>query len=67
MPEPHDTCVRCRETDVSGPFSLCAACADETSEECSKGLVRLGRYLAAWAAFDEWLRDHGRSDVGAAR
>ena len=65
MPEDQNTCVRCREAEVSGPSSLCAACDDETSEECSKGLLRLGRYLAAWAAFDEWLRAHGRA--GAVR
>jgi hypothetical protein len=61
MPETSDTCVRCRTTEVSGPLSLCKACARETTEECSTGFARLGRYLAAWAAFDEWLREHGRT------
>jgi hypothetical protein len=61
MPESHDTCVHCRATEVSGPLSLCAECVLATQDECSNGLVRLGRYLAAWAAFDEWLRDHGHA------
>ncbi len=61
MPESHDTCVRCRSTEVSGPLSLCADCALETTDEYSNGLTRLGQYLAAWAAFDEWLHRHGRA------
>ena len=61
MPETQNTCVRCRAADVPGPDSLCSGCAHETAEECTSGLARLGRYLAAWAAFDEWLRQHGRT------
>jgi len=63
MPESHDTCVRCREAEVSGPLSLCADCSVETKDECSSGLIRLGQYLAAWAAFDEWLRRRGRGQT----
>lgn len=60
MPEVQHTCVRCREKDVSGPLSLCPDCAAVTKEECSSGLIRLGQYLAAWAAFEEWLRRRGQ-------
>jgi hypothetical protein len=61
MPEAQHTCVRCREKDVSGPLSLCADCSIATKDECSSGLIRLGQYLAAWAAFEEWLRRRGQT------
>ena len=60
MSQTDDTCVRCREREVAGPLSLCVTCAAETKAEFSRGLARMGEYLRAWAAFDEWLRAHGR-------
>jgi hypothetical protein len=61
MPEAPHTCVRCREKEVSGSLSLCADCTVATKDECSSGLIRLGQYLAAWAAFEEWLRRRGQT------
>jgi rRNA maturation endonuclease Nob1 len=52
-------CIRCRRTSAPEPLGFCAACAMHTRVEVVDGLKRLARYLAAWAAFDEWLRARG--------
>lgn len=52
-------CIRCRQVDAPEPLGLCAACAAQTRLEMSDGLRRLASYLAAWAAFDDWLRAKG--------
>ena len=49
-------CIRCRQTDASGPLELCSACTVRTRIEVSSGLRRLASYLASWAAFEEWCR-----------
>jgi hypothetical protein len=48
-------CVRCLATDAPEPLGLCTACALNTRIEIAAGMQRLSAYLAAWAAFDDWL------------
>jgi hypothetical protein len=36
----------------------------QTRLEFGRGLRRLSEYLAAWAAFDEWLRQHEVEPAG---
>lgn len=48
-------CIRCREVPVESELGLCERCAIPTCAEYLNGLDRLERYLAAWAAFEEWL------------
>jgi len=52
-------CVRCRQAEAPEPLGLCAPCAMHTRIEIGDGLKRLASYLAAWAAFDAWLREQG--------
>jgi hypothetical protein len=52
-------CVRCHEVDAPGPLGLCAACTIQTRLEIAEGTRRLEEYLAAWAAFEDWLEAHG--------
>jgi hypothetical protein len=49
-------CVRCRAREAPEPLGLCTACALNTRIEITLGMQRLSGYLAAWAAFDDWLR-----------
>ncbi len=49
-------CICCQETEVAPGFELCPGCAVELRIEVAEGLFRLGRYLRAWAAFEEWQR-----------
>ena len=49
-------CIRCNTASARGPAGLCSACAIETRMEVRRGLSELAGYLAAWAAFDDWLR-----------
>jgi hypothetical protein len=51
-------CIRCRDAEASGSLVLCEACAAQTRVELAEGYRRLTQYLAAWAAFDDWLRAH---------
>jgi hypothetical protein len=52
-------CSRCGTAPVAEPLGLCGPCVVNVRVECVAGLRRLGEYLAAWAAFDDWLRLHG--------
>jgi hypothetical protein len=52
-------CIQCQAGEAPEPLGLCAACALQVRLECSAGLRRLGLYLAAWAAFDDWLQRQG--------
>jgi hypothetical protein len=54
-------CVRCHEAEAPQPLGLCAPCALNARLEIAAGMKRLSAYLAAWAAFDDWLRRHSRS------
>jgi hypothetical protein len=54
-----DDCVRCHEVEAGEPGGYCATCAALSKTEVSEGYRRIQRYLAAWAAFDEWLRERG--------
>ena len=49
-------CVRCGQSEAPEPLGLCEACAIQTRAELSAGFRRLTTYLAAWAAFDQWLQ-----------
>jgi hypothetical protein len=48
-------CIRCGEADAIGELGLCESCAIPTCIEYLTGLERLEGYLAAWAAFEDWL------------
>lgn len=50
-------CIRCRQAEAPQPLGLCAPCAMHTRIEIAEGLRRLAGYLAAWAAFEDWLRE----------
>jgi hypothetical protein len=58
-------CIRCRCVHAPEPLGLCAACVLHTRVEIVDGLKRLGGYLAAWAAFDDWLREQGLAEQKA--
>jgi hypothetical protein len=53
-------CIRCQKVDAPEPLGLCTACVVNARLEVFEGLGRLERYLAAWAAFADWLRVRGR-------
>jgi len=52
-------CIRCRSAEAPEPLGLCPACVMHTRVEIVDGLKRLASYLAAWAAFDDWVREQG--------
>jgi hypothetical protein len=52
-------CVRCQAAEAPEPLGLCTACALNARVEIVAGLKRLDAYLAAWAAFDDWLERRG--------
>jgi hypothetical protein len=59
------TCVRCGERAALEPVGCCPVCLIQTRIEFVAGLRRLGEYLAAWAAFDEWCRAERRGPACA--
>ncbi len=61
-----DMCIYCQEHDVPETVELCPRCAFAFQVEVAEGLYRLGRYLASWAAFDEWLTGRRRRHAAAA-
>jgi hypothetical protein len=50
-------CACCGEVEVYPPLEFCAMCDARLRIEVADGLYRLGRYLAAWAAFQDWLEE----------
>lgn len=54
-------CIRCQDAQAPGSLGLCAACAMNTRVELTDGFRKLGTYLTAWAAFEDWLRKHPAS------
>ena len=50
------TCIRCRSAEAPHPLGYCPACAVHTQIEVAGGLRQVAAYLAAWAAFEDWLR-----------
>jgi hypothetical protein len=57
--------VRCGERAASEPVGCCPACLVQTRIEFVAGLRRLGEYLAAWEAFDDWCRAERRGPACA--
>lgn len=49
-------CIRCQNVDAPEPLGFCTACALNIRLEVFEGLGRLEGYLAAWAAFSDWLQ-----------
>jgi hypothetical protein len=47
-------CICCGSPHISAPPGLCLACSIDLRREFYSGLERLGEYLAAWAAFQDW-------------
>ena len=58
-PEAMTTCIRCGKDEAHKATEYCAPCAVQARVEVLSGMRRLGEYLAAWAAFDDWLRARG--------
>jgi hypothetical protein len=58
-------CIRCNKDSAPEPLGLCTSCVMHTRLEVTAGLRRLGRYLSAWADFEQWLRAHGRGTAFA--
>jgi hypothetical protein len=58
-------CVRCDNAPAPEPLGFCPTCVVQTRIEMVAGLRRLGEYLAAWAAFDEWCRRRGAGPASA--
>jgi hypothetical protein len=52
-------CIRCTTAKAPEPLGLCTTCVVQTRIELASGIRRLGEYLAAWAAFDDWCRSRG--------
>jgi ribosomal protein L37E len=65
-PETMATCIRCGNDEAHDEQSYCPQCAIASRVEVLSGMRRLGDYLAAWAAFDEWLRAHHGTEPSAA-
>ena len=62
-------CSRCH-TELSPELlepggDLCTYCATLTRIEAERGIARLQRYLANWAAFERWLAARGREPVAS--
>ena len=53
------TCPNCGTQDwiILGD-QLCSHCVRIAAVRAERGLEEIGRYLAAHAAFEVWLRDH---------
>ena len=47
-------CILCLENEADSNRELCPLCEATVRLEVAEGLYRLGRYLAAWAAFQAW-------------
>jgi hypothetical protein len=60
------TCIRCGNEEAHEATGYCAPCAIQARIEVLTGMRRLGEYLAAWAAFDDWLRARGTGGPAAA-
>jgi hypothetical protein len=58
-------CIRCNERQAPEPLGLCTSCVMYTRLEVAAGLRRFGRYLDAWAGFEDWLRRHRRGSAFA--
>jgi hypothetical protein len=57
-------CERCSGGDPPALRS-CPTCVSAARIEASAGFRQIAEYLAAWAAFDEWCRSHGRGSAAA--
>jgi hypothetical protein len=53
------TCIRCGNEEPHDATGYCTPCAIQARMEVLSGMRRFGEYLAAWAAFDDWLRARG--------
>ncbi len=57
-------CIRCGDDAATPPGRpYCIKCTFAVRAEVEDGIRRLGDYLRAWAAFDEWCAARGRSAV----
>jgi hypothetical protein len=56
---PTEPCICCGEDNAADALGYCLACLADARTEVSSGMSKLTEYLAAWAAFDEWLRLRG--------
>jgi hypothetical protein len=60
-----NTCIRCDEAEAPEALGYCTHCAVQVRVEFTHGFRRLRQYLAAWAAFDEWLRSREAGPAAA--
>jgi hypothetical protein len=58
-------CAHSQVSEGQQPQALCSACEIEIRLETAAGLRRLSLYLAAWARFDEWLRNRPAASEAA--
>ena len=59
-------CIRCGNVEAREASGYCVPCAVTSRLEVLAGMRKLSDYLAAWAAFDEWLRQRGSGPAAAA-
>jgi hypothetical protein len=59
------SCIRCGDVQTPDGEGYCTSCLREARAEVFSGMRRLGEYLAAQAAFDEWLRARGAGPAAA--
>jgi hypothetical protein len=60
-----DMCIRCGDAEAPQPLGYCTTCALHAKVELTDGFRRMRQYLAAWAAFDEWLRTRDTGPAAA--
>ena len=53
------TCILCKARQVTDPAGYCSSCTIDIRLEAAAGIRRLMVYLAAWAAFRDWLDQLG--------
>jgi hypothetical protein len=53
-------CINCHEYEAPSGRGYCATCLIAVRAEVEQGLLDIGEYLRAWAAFGTWCTDHGR-------
>lgn len=58
-------CIRCGDPETPPKRAYCVHCTFAVRAEVEDGLRRLGEYLAAWAAFDDWCEARGRPRAAA--
>jgi len=56
-----DVCIRCHEAKALDQEGLCGHCQWAIRAEVKTGLLQLSAYLAKYARYEDWCRQHGVS------